>query len=228
MKSKLLNVLAMAIFCCTALNAQQYAVGINVGTTGIGPDVAANFGKFGVRVGYYGLAFNGTYKNLTIPLSGIDVTGDVAGKVNASRFNILAEYGGLFRVFAGFSAPTGKELINATFTTTQPIKIAGYEIKPDPKTGTIGLGMGYKNAIQPIIGVSIGRAVPNKRVGFGADLGYVFTGKYKINSLTSAAGTTDLSGLQSKIAALSFLASRYPVLNLRLCVRLNSNDTTRD
>jgi hypothetical protein len=226
MKQKFLNVLAVLLFFSLTASAQQFAIGLNLGATGFGPDVAVNFGQFGARLGYSALGLNGTYKNLTIPLSGVNVTGDVAATLKASRINLLAEYGGIFRVFAGLSVPTAsKELLNATFTTTQSIKIAGYEIKPDPKTGAVGLAMGYKNSLQPVIGISLGRAVPNKRVGFGIDLGAIFTGNYEIQSLKSAL-PADLEGLRSKIAAASALTNIYPIANIRISVRLNGDGSS--
>jgi hypothetical protein len=226
MKQKFLNVLAVMLFFSLTAGAQQFAIGLNAGSTGFGPDIAVNFGKFGVRAGYYGLGLNGTYKKLTIPISGVDVTGDVAAVLKASRINLLAEYGGVFRIFAGLSVPASpKEFLNATFTTSQSIKIAGYEIKPDPKTGAVGVAMGYKNSLQPVVGISLGRAVPNSRVGFGLDLGAIFTGNYEIQSLKSAL-PADLEALRSKIAAVSALTNIYPMANLRLSVRLSGNGSS--
>jgi hypothetical protein len=224
MKLKSLNLLAAMLLFCLSASAQQFAVGLNLGSTGFGVDAAANFGQIGARVGYSSLGLNGTYKNLTIPLSGVDVTGDVTATLKASRIHLLAEYGGIFRIFGGLSIPTAsKELLNATFVTTQAIKIAGYEVKPDPKTGAVGLAMGYKNALQPVVGISLGRAVPNKRVGVGIDLGAIFTGNYEIQSLKSAL-PADLAALRAKIATVSALTNIYPIANLRISVRLSSTE----
>lgn len=179
------------------------ALGLNVGTDGLGATVAMPVGEhFQVRAGYVnGTIFMGSLNPLTSTIdvglnsNGIDIkTLDLTTSARMNHGNILADYyigakssfhftAGLYFGTKSFSNivltpkdSSGKPAITGSDVANTAI----YGITSDTE-GNILADLGFGMAVKPYLGIGFGRPVSMKhRVGFNFDLGVLFCGGYHL------------------------------------------------
>jgi hypothetical protein len=202
MKRTLLLVAALAA-CGTA---QAAGVGVRVGTTGLGIDLAKNIAPLlDARVGYSGGSVG--YDAST---SGASYQGDLKLS-NLNAFLDFKPLGPLFRITGGLIFNQNK--YEATGT------VSG---QPGSFNATVESG----RSTAPYLGIGFGN-VAGAGIGFYADLGVMFMGEPKasISANCSGLSAAQCSTLQSQTAAeqqrlqdelKNFKA--YPVLNIGITI----------
>jgi len=202
MKKALVLVAALA----TCGTAQAAGVGVRIGTTGLGIDLAKNVAPLiDARVGYSGGSLG--YDAST---SGASYQGDLKLS-NLNAFLDFKPLGPLFRVTGGLIF--NKNKYEATGT------VSG---QPGSFNATVESG----RAAAPYLGIGFGN-VAGMGIGFYADLGVMFMGEPKASISANCAGLTagQCSTLQGQTAAeqqrlqdelKNFKA--YPVLNIGVTI----------
>jgi hypothetical protein len=183
-------------------SAQAAGIGVRVGTTGLGADVAWDVAPtLSARLGYSGGSFD--YDTSTSAVS-------YDGKVKFSSINTFLDFaplGPLFRLTGGFVFSDSK------------YDVVGNAAGGISVSGTVEPG----KSAAPYLGIGYGR-VSGAGVNFYADLGVIFQGS-PTASLTAncgaQAGTPACTAAQSQIAAeQARLEDKlkdlkyYPVLNI--------------
>jgi hypothetical protein len=202
MKKTLLYLAALAA-CGTA---QAAGVGVRIGTTGLGVDVAKNIAPtLDVRVGYSGGSWG--YDSST---SGASYKGDI----KLSNLNALLDFhplGPLFRISGGVIF--NKNKYDATGT-------------PNGQAGSFNATVESGKTAAPYLGIGWGN-VAGAGVNFYADLGVMFMGtpKATISANCSGLSAGQCTTLQSQVATeqqnLQDKLDRfkaYPVLNVGLTI----------
>jgi hypothetical protein len=197
-------VFAAALAACGT--AQAAGVGVRIGTTGLGIDLAKNVAPtLDLRVGYSGGSFG--YDAST---SNVSYTGDI----KLSNLNALVDFhplGPLFRISGGVIFNKNKYDAHGT-VNGQP---GSFDARVESgRTAAPYLGIGYGN-------------VAGAGVNFYADLGVMFMGtpKATINANCSGLSAGQCSVLQGQVAneqqALQDKLDRfkaYPVLNIGVTI----------
>lgn len=166
------------------------SVGLTLGTTGIGFDVAAPVTEYlQVRAGY---DFFGGFKHkedVKYRAKGqATKKTEVEGKLNLSNAKLLLDVfpfkGSMFRITTGFYIGTD-EIVKAentipvtAFDPGEGLLIGDYIVEFD-KNGYANASIKV-NKFRPYIGIGVGRSVPRKRFGVSGDLGVMFWGKPKL------------------------------------------------
>jgi hypothetical protein len=202
MKKALLYLAALAA-CGTA---QAAGVGVRVGTTGLGIDVAKNVAPtLDVRLGYSGGSWG--YDSST---SGASYKGDI----KLSNLNALLDFhplGPLFRISGGVIF--NKNKYDATGT-------------PNGQAGSFNATVESGKTAAPYLGIGWGN-VAGAGVNFYADLGVMFMGtpKATISANCSGLSGAQCTALQNQVATeqqnLQDKLDRfkaYPVLNVGLTI----------
>ena len=214
------------------------AVGLNVGTTGIGIDVATPITKYVMLRG--GVSF----------MPGITIKTDVDVQVKGHPMDMMGSYparlameGSLKRAqgelvasvypfpsfpffisagafFGGDKLATitghSEELKNYISQGSQAGVAIGDYVLPVDKDGNVSGGLKVK-AVRPYVGIGFGRIVPKKRLGFSGELGVqvhgtpeVYTDYGSLDNLMSELDPDDdFTKIIDKLTV-------YPVLKLRL------------
>lgn len=248
MKKVLLSLLLVAA-TCVATRAQSevfrhYAVGVNVGTTGIGFDLGTTLNshlQFRVGMNFMPKIKVDSQLDINSPLSGVSLSSvDIEGKMNMLDFSMLLDYypskRSSFHLTAGFY--TGKDKFLEVYNTSGQADlklIAAYNaLNPQQK---IGLELGdyllepdaqgnvnsyYKVApVQPYFGIGFGRAVPKShRVGFMVELGVRYWGKPSIYCQEQELKSSDLGGEAGDLLKTLTKIPVYPCLRFRLCGKI--------
>ena len=213
------------------------AVGLNVGTTGIGVDVATPITKYVMLRG--GVSF---MPGITIKTD-VDVQVDDPTGMGGSYPARLAMEGSLKRAqgelvasvypfpsfpffisagafFGGDKLATitghSEELKNYISQGSQAGVAIGDYVLPVDKDGNVSGGLKVK-AVRPYVGIGFGRIVPKKRLGFSGELGVqvhgtpeVYTDYGSLDNLMSEVDPDDdFTKIIDKLTV-------YPVLKLRL------------
>jgi hypothetical protein len=197
-------VFAAALAACGA--AQAAGVGVRIGTTGLGIDVAKNVAPtLDVRVGYSGGSIG--YDAST---SGTSYSGDI----KLSNLNALLDFhplGPLFRVSGGVIF--NKNKYEATGT-------------PNGQAGSFNATVESGRSAAPYLGIGWGN-VAGTGVNFYADLGVMFMGTPKATISANCGGLSgaQCTSLQNQVATeqqnLQDKLDRfkaYPVLNIGLTI----------
>jgi hypothetical protein len=197
-------VFTAALAACGA--AQAAGVGVRVGTTGLGIDVAKNVAPtLDVRVGYSGGSWG--YDSST---SGASYSGDI----KLSNLNALLDFhplGPLFRVSGGVIF--NKNKYEATGT-------------PNGQPGSFNATVESGRTAAPYLGIGWGN-VAGMGVNFYADLGVMFMGTPKATISANCGGLSgaQCTALQNQVATeqqnLQDKLDRfkaYPVLNIGLTI----------
>jgi hypothetical protein len=203
------------------------ALGLNFGLPGVGLDFAYKINQsFSARARFQTLPFE--LNDFEYTLDGQDLLADVT--LNFSQIGIVADYypfkSSSFKLMAGVSY-----FINNSFSATIAINdtlyvgedgsdaddLGDFVFYPDD-IGTITIASEW-GQIVPYMGLGFGRAVPNKRVGFGIELGAYYIGAPDVN--VDATGmltetSEEEAGLEEGLSEYAWL----PQINLRLSVRL--------
>ncbi len=220
------------------------AVGVNVGTPGIGFDVAAPVGNYvQVRAGVSfmpSISFGTDLDINDVPqVTGYDIpetveieakVGFTNGKVlfdvfpfKRSSFHVTAgAYFGSSTVIKAYNKEDGLKGIT-DYNNANPDNRIGYELgdyllTPDDN-GNINAKISTAS-FKPYVGLGFGRAVPKKRVGFMFEAGVMFWGSPKLycndDRLTSEDLGSDGGDLMKTLSKITV----YPVINFRICGRI--------
>ncbi|MBQ9285734.1 MAG: hypothetical protein IJ209_05565 [Bacteroidaceae bacterium] len=226
------------------------AIGLSLGTDGIGFDVAMPATEFfDLRVGASflpKLKFSGDYD---IDSESASITADevtIEGKINKMDAKALLDFypvkNGIFRITAG--AYIGGSKVLSAYNTSEflaredwgntGVKIGDYRVMSDEQ-GNVKADIKV-NAIKPYLGIGIGRAVPrNKRIGVMADLGVQFWGKPSVwanakddfgdihyTKLEKQDFSKDQNNSADANKAIDIMEKIcvYPVLSIRICGRI--------
>jgi len=197
-------VFAAALATCGAAHAT--GVGVRIGTTGLGVDVAKNIAPLlDARVGYSGGSWG--YDSST---SGASYTGDI----KLSNLNALLDFhplGPLFRLTGGVIF--NKNKYEATGT-------------PNGQAGSFNATVESGKTAAPYLGIGYGN-VAGTGVNFYADLGVMFMGtpKATISANCSGLSGAQCTSLQNQVASeqqnLQDKLDRfkaYPVLNIGVTI----------
>ena len=250
MRKRLTLALLSAMLATPALRAQDTPVdakifnhlsaGVEVGTTGIGVEVAmpcTNFLAFRTGVSFMpkiGFDFDIDYKTNKDKANGTCHTVNVEAKTNILDWKLLADFypipkGGL-HLTAGFFL--GKEFpIEAKNTRPledvgpgEGIEIGNTLITPDENMiARVNIAA---RKFKPYVGLGWGRAVPKRRVNFAFDVGAQFWGKPAMKAYSYdeqrwvkvGKGDVDEEDLNDAIDIVEKIRV-YPVLNLRVNFR---------
>jgi hypothetical protein len=248
--------ITLAMFISLGINAQGYfgenmfnhlAVGVTVGTPGVGMDVATTVGDYlQLRAGV--VTFPNSKMSTTLSIDspeGVSYTGkaseiDVEGKLNMTDAKILVDYfpfkKSSFHITAGAYIGSPKIIkvynkedgalrdvtqYNATVTEDKQAGLAlgDYLLKPDAN-GNVE-GSIKVSAFKPYLGIGFGRAVPRKnRVGFMFELGCQFWGTPGVYTFDHKLTSSDVGGDNGGVIKTISKISVYPVLSFRLCGRI--------
>ena len=198
--------LVMAAALATCGTAHAFGLGVKVGTTGLGIDVAKNIAPtLDARVGYSGGSIG--YDASTSAAS-------YSGDIKLSNLNALLDFhplGPLFRISGGLIF--NKNKYEATGT-------------PNGQPGSFNATVESGKSAAPYLGIGFGN-VAGMGVNFYADLGVMFMGtpKATISANCSGLSGAQCTALQNQVATeqqnLQDKLDRfkaYPVLNVGLTI----------
>jgi len=225
------------------------AIGVDVGTFGVGIDASVPFTSFiDIQAGYTmfpGFKFN-TSLGMNQPLGDIRKVPFKAkplmkgGKVlvNVTPLPMITS----FHVTAGvyFGSDEMMDLYNVEpipEVTKANLAINEYNASnPNYKMQNYGPALGdyllqpdeegninAKLKVKPVktyLGIGLGRAVPKGRVGLKMDLGCVLWGKPSVYCNGMAVEDTNAGGDNAKLLKVVTKIKAYPVLNFRLCGKI--------
>ena len=251
---KVLLTLAV-LFGVTSANAQKVeefgifdhlGVGVSVGTTGIGFDVAAPVTDYlQLRAGYSFFPKISYKTDVDIDSDDPSFSTDeveVEGKLNMSNFEFLADFYPFkasksgFHITAGFFAGPSKFI---SVYNTEPflnpkdwgkagIKLGDYRVTSDEQ-GNVQADLKV-NGFKPYLGIGFGRAVPKGRIGVQFDMGVQFWGTPGVYTRTvDNFGDVSYDKLKKsdidnddadKAFEIMEKITVYPVLKLRICGRI--------
>jgi len=195
-------------------------VGIRVGTTGVGGDVAFDLvPTLSARFGYSWLQFN----------TSVDSSdGNYDGKTKLSNGNLFLDWaplGPFFRVTGGLILNANK--VDVTAQSTGGTYTLGGTTYPASAVGSLTGSVKSGNAAAPYLGIGYGR-VAGAGVNFYADLGVMFQGTPKA-TLTVTCGPATPAALCSQIQASTAIEAidlqdsiknfkYYPVANIGVTI----------
>lgn len=204
------------------------AIGAEVGTMGVGIDVAMPVTPFvDLQAGF--TMFPKIKFNTSIDLSHkhpefnkIPAKGEVLMKggkvlVNVMPLPIITS----FHVTAGlyFGSTDVMGLYNTEpIPANYSLALGDYLLEPN-SDGFVD-GKLKVNKVKPYLGIGIGRGVPKRRVGFKCDLGVVFWGKPSVYCNDTQIHDTDAGGDGDEAMKIISKFKVYPVLNFRICGRI--------
>ena len=224
---------AMA-FCSSAASAQEnsnifgignrVAVGVGVGTEGIGFDAAVPITKYlQARVGVNIVPKININTTATVSGSyqGVEFSDDmdVTGKLSRTTFDVTGGFsfgGGDLMSITGHSDKLAQEIATGK---SYGIEIGDYKIPVD-ENGNVSGGIKVKD-FRPYVGLGFGRLIPKKRFGVRFELGAQFQGAPTVY----ADGQGDLSKVigqdtDDDISKFMDYLKVYPVLKLSLRGRI--------
>lgn len=221
------------------------SAGINVGTPGIGFDVAAPIGNYvQVRAGVsfmpnikFGtdldISDGGSIAGYRIPET-LEVEAKVGftnGKLlfdvfpfKSSSFHITAgAYFGSSAIIKAYNKEDGVLQDLADYNRANPGNEIGYELgdyllTPDDK-GNISAEI-KTASFKPYVGLGFGRAVPKKRIGFMFEAGVQFWGSPKLYCNGDRLTEEDFNGEDGGLMKTLSKITVYPVINFRICGRI--------
>lgn len=213
----------------------RVAVGVGVGTEGIGIDAAVPFSKYvQARVGVNIMPNININAEATVSGEGYSGNMDIKGKFSRTTFDVKFDVypfanSNPFFVTAGFSAGGGdlmtleghsEDLKNLIAQGNEyGIEIGDYNIPVD-KNGNVNGGIKV-SAFRPYLGLGYGRLIPKKRFGARIELGAQFEGTPKVY----ADGVGDLDKVMGQdtnddITKFMDYLKVYPVLKLSIRGRI--------
>lgn len=141
------------------------------------------------------------------------------GSLDIQNFDVVASYypfGTSFKVVGGFGYFIKSDIeIEATFE--ESVFIGDVEFTSND-VGVITIKNNW-NKIAPYLGVGFGRAVPNKRFGFGVELGTYFAGSPDVE--VSATGIVEQTSSQQPLVQEAFDDYKFlPYVSFRLSYSL--------
>jgi hypothetical protein len=227
----------------------HWAAGINAGLYGVGleanthllPNVQLRLGfnYFGLKLNTWRIydydyeEKNPQYGYITEKQGNADLTpkiGLVHGKI---LFDILPFKTGIFAFTTGvYIGKTSLSVDGKAFDEYGPISgpmtfDGGIVVYPDSK-GNVDATLRFGNIVKPYFGLTVGRAIPNHRVGVKFDLGVVYQGNLKLESNNSSNDSGinrakyEISSTMSELpSAVKDLIKIWPMMQLQLTYRIN-------
>ena len=217
------------------------AVGLNVGSTGIGVDVATPITEYVMLRG--GISFMpGITINTDVKVEVDDPTGqmgsfparvDLEGSMKRTQGELIASVYPFpsFPFFISAGAYFGGDKLVTIEGHSEELKnyiaqgeklgvVIGDYVLPVDKNGNVSGGLKVK-AVRPYVGIGFGRIVPKKRLGFSGELGVqvhgtpeVYTNYGNLDDLISELDADDdFTKIIDKLTV-------YPVLKFRLTGRI--------
>jgi hypothetical protein len=196
---KIIKYAVLGLALAAAGSAQAAGVGVRVGTTGLGADVAWSVAPtLSARLGYSGGSVNYNTSTSTVSYD---------GKVKLSNANAMLDFSplGPFRITGGFVFNDNKYDVVGTSSSAPGATING-TVKG--KSAAPYLGIGYGN-------------VSGMGVNFYADLGIMFQGSPKASLSCSSCPPSLQSQLAAEQARLEDELKNFkyfPVLNIGLTI----------
>lgn len=194
------------------------AIGISAGTQAfIAADVAINLNaKFNARLAYHQLTY--TFQENNIDFNGADLL--LNANFKQSNVSLFGEYmlKESLRLVVGLSfAPDNAFSINGILADS----IQFQDVLASPEeigliNGTIQMG----NKVAPYFGLGLGRAIPQRRIGFSVDIGTYYKGSPKVDLVATNLLRNNVNNEKAIEDAIGF-AQWWPVFSLRLAVRIN-------
>lgn len=227
MKKQILTLFCFAI-SLTAMQAQmeekeettskyrKLAIGVS-GGTGFGADLSYKFNdNLSVTARYNVLDYKA--EDIEQEIDGNDVLIDA--NVDFKTMDLIFHYYPFktaFNLAAGVGYFSNKELtINLSFA--ESIFIGDVEFTPENDIGQLIIQSEWKE-IAPYVGIGFGRAVPNKRLGFGFEAGTYLAGSPKVT--LDATGLIEGTKDQEPLVQESFSEFKFiPYITFRLSYSL--------
>ena len=210
------------------------SLGLTLGTTGIGFDVAAPVTEYlQVRAGYdilSGLKYKEDidYRAKGQPTKKTEVEGKLHLGAAKLLLDIFPSRTVPFRFTTGFYLGTD-EIINAentipvtAFDKGEGLLIGDYIVEFDQDG--IAKATIKVNKFRPYVGIGFGRSVPRKRIGVSGDLGVMFWGKPKLYEKQTGhdleVTKNDLGSDSDKYFDIMSKITVYPAVTIRICGRI--------
>ncbi len=200
------------------------AVGVTVGTTGLGANVNIPvLPILGVRIGYSGFTYHHDIDQTEVEYAGrlhfSEASGLLDWYVLAGSFHVTAGvYGGDTRVDVNGRPTDGTYTINGTTYNAAQV-------------GSLSGRLKFGNSVQPYLGLGWGNPFRGGPLTFTVDLGAIYGGTPSV-SLSAQCGVAappgspactqvqnSLAGERAQLASDVTVAKWYPVLNLGLAFR---------
>ena len=230
----------------------NFAVGVNVGTVGVGASVATPLCNYvSLRAGYatMPIRYNYTCEDFILDIPQLsdyvgylpDISVDLKAKLKMNTGHVLFDFvpfrhgRSSFFLAAGLYFGNGKLLtVNGRFDPQTIAELRNVGLNPEDLVIDVGdthvrmspdgsVAADLKvRSVRPYVGLGFGRAIPNHRVGFRFELGALFHGTPKIVSDNVTNLDTD-NGDLSKVNKILKNFKVYPQLNFQVTVRLLKN-----
>jgi hypothetical protein len=210
------------------------SLGVTLGTTGLGFDVAAPVTEYlQLRAGYdilSGLKYKEDidYRAKGQPTKKTEVEGKLHLGAAKLLLDIFPSRTVPFRFTTGFYLGTD-EIIKAentipvtAFDKGEGLLIGDYIVEFDQDG--IAKATIKVNKFRPYVGIGFGRSVPRKRIGVSGDLGVMFWGKPKLYEKQTGhdleVTKSDLGSDSDKYFDVMSKITVYPALTIRICGRI--------
>lgn len=210
------------------------SLGVTLGTTGIGFDVAAPVTEYlQLRAGYDILSGLKYKEDIDYRAKGQPTKKtEVEGKLHLGAAKLLLDVFPFrtvpFRFTTGFYLGTD-EIIKAentipvtAFDKGEGLLIGDYIVEFDQDG--IAKATIKVNKFRPYVGIGFGRSVPRKRIGVSGDLGVMFWGKPKLYEKQTGQDLeitkSDLGSDSDKYFDIMSKITVYPALTIRICGRI--------
>jgi len=200
------------------------AVGVTVGTTGLGADLNIPIlPVLGVRLGYSGFVYHHDIDQTDV---------DYAGRLHFSEASGLLDWyvlAGGFHLTAGvYGGNTRVDVNGRPAADTYTLNGRTYDAA---QVGTLSGQLKFGNSVQPYVGLGWGNPFRGGPVTFTADIGAIYGGTPSV-SLSAQCGAAappgspvctqiqnSVAGERAQLASDVTVAKWYPVLNLGVSFR---------
>jgi hypothetical protein len=218
------SVLGICGVVACAVTCADPAVGVTVGTTGLGADLDIPvLPILGIRVGYSGFTYHHDIDQTDV---------DYAGRLHFSEASGLLDWyvlSGGFHVTAGvYGGDTRVDVTGRPTDGTYTINGTTYNAA---QVGTLSGRLKFGNSVQPYVGLGWGNPFRGGPLTFTADLGAIYGGTPSV-SLSAQCGIAappgsaacnqiqnSVAGERAQLASDVTIAKWYPVLNVGLSFR---------
>lgn len=195
-------------------------VGLNLSTNGIGIQLAHSILKNGKLLARFeGRYYHADIHDHEISIDGIKML--VNGFIKRGSIGILIDYHPFknsFKLTTGFSVLLNE--VSNVVKRKDSVQVGNIMISPD-EIGSINLD--YHIQPSPYFGIGYGKAIPKKRFGITAEIGFYYTNIPKINYQSSGMlGPTTPSNVTVNNVFVNdfYTLPVLPVFNLGLNIRL--------
>ncbi len=198
-------------------NDGKFAIGLGIGTT---PSLDFSYQSnkhLSVKLKYNYFKYN--------TVTQLDISGEkiaLGSGLNMSALGLSLEYfpfaKSSFKLLGGVSYVLKGNL--EVLATPMGDYTFGETVFTPKEVGSFKFGLDYGKGIAPFAGIGFGRAVPKRRVGLGFELG-TYSLKQPVVSLTGTERLSSMNEQEAKVQANMNDWRYWPILNVRLAVRVN-------